>query len=268
MTEVRPPRPLALITGGAGAIGKATARRLLDDGYRVAICSRGEGGVARALSELGGGDGAIGVVGDLSREDEARRIVDEAATRLGGLSVLINAHGIQGRTARIAALDAADWTESLQTNLLGPIATTTAAIEHMVAGGGGAIVNVSSIDALRAEENVAVYGVAKAALLSFTQYAAAELADAGIRVNAVAPGWVRTPMTEEIIRTAGVERGKWANNALGRPAEPDELAAVIAFLASSHASYVTGETLVADGGQVLLMRELALRSARSAPSAP
>jgi NAD(P)-dependent dehydrogenase (short-subunit alcohol dehydrogenase family) len=263
MTYGRRLKSLALVTGGAGAIGQATARRLLDDGYRVAICSRAAAGVARALSELAAGEDAIGVVGDLAQEDEARRVVDEAVAQLGGLSVLINSHGIQGRMAPIADLKPADWIESLGTNLLGPIATSTAAIPHMVAGGGGSIVNIASIDALRAEARVAAYGVAKAGLLAFTQYAAAELADAGIRVNAVAPGWVRTPMTEEIIRSAGAERGRWANNALGRPAEPYELAAVITFLASPHASYVTGETVVADGGQVLLMRELALRTAPS-----
>jgi meso-butanediol dehydrogenase / (S,S)-butanediol dehydrogenase / diacetyl reductase len=262
MTDRRSLRPAALVTGGAGAIGRATARRLLADGYRVAICSRAEAGVAHALAELAAGEYAVGIVGDLAEPDEARRVVDEAAARLGGLSVLINAHGIQGRIGTIDALEAADWMESLQTNLLAPIATSTAAIEHMTAGGGGSIVNVASIDALRVEVGVAAYGVAKAALLAFTQYAAAELADARIRVNAVAPGWVRTPMTTEIIRNAGVEHGMWANNALGRPAEPDELAAAITFLASPQASYVTGETLVADGGQVLLMRELALRSAR------
>lgn len=259
MTQGRSRRPLALITGGAGAIGHATARRLLADGYRVAICSRAEASLSRALSVLAAGPDAVGVVGDLAEPDQARRVVDEAAARLGGLSVLINAHGIQGRIAPIADLEPADWLESLRTNLLGPVGTTTTAIEHMSAAGGGAIVNVASIDALRAEVGVAAYGVAKAALLAFTQYAAAELADAGIRVNAVAPGWVRTPMTEGIIRAAGADRGRWANNALGRPAEPDEVAAVIAFLASPHASYVTGETLVADGGQVLLMRELGLR---------
>jgi meso-butanediol dehydrogenase / (S,S)-butanediol dehydrogenase / diacetyl reductase len=260
----RPLESLALVTGGAGAIGQATARRLLNDGYRVAICSRAEVGVARALSELSAGEDVIGVVGDLAQEDEARRVVDEAAARLGGLSVLINAHGIQGRMAPVAELDASDWMESLRTNLLGPISTSTAAIAHMTAGGGGSIVNVASIDGLRAEPGVAAYGVAKAALIAFTRYAAAELADVGIRVNAVAPGWVRTPMTEEIIRRAGADRGTWANNALGRPAEPDELASVITFLASPLASYVTGETLVADGGQVVLMRELALRSQPSA----
>jgi NAD(P)-dependent dehydrogenase (short-subunit alcohol dehydrogenase family) len=259
MPRARSITSLALITGGSGAIGRATARRLLVDGYRVAICSRTEASVARALSELAAGTHAVGVVGDLAEPEDARRVVDEAVAQLGGLNVLINAHGIQGRIAAIADLEPADWLESLRTNLLGPVATTTAAIGHISATGGGAIVNVASIDALRAEVGVAAYGVSKAGLLAFTQYAAAELADAHIRVNAVAPGWVRTPMTEPAIKAAGADRGRWANNALGRPAEPDEVAAVIAFLASPDASYVTGETLVADGGQVVLMRELGLR---------
>jgi meso-butanediol dehydrogenase/(S,S)-butanediol dehydrogenase/diacetyl reductase len=151
------------------------------------------------------------------------------------------------------------WQEVLSVNLLGVVAATTAAIPQMRAGGGGAIVNVSSIDCLQAEPGIAGYGVSKAAVIAFTRYAACELAGDGIRVNAVAPGWVRTSMTEPFLGAAGALGSMVDTNMLGRVAEPEELAHAICFLASPGASYVTGETLVADGGQTVMLRELRLR---------
>jgi meso-butanediol dehydrogenase / (S,S)-butanediol dehydrogenase / diacetyl reductase len=248
---------IALVTGGSTGIGLAVARQLLDEGCRVAICSRRQAHVDEALHQLG--SAAFGVVADLSGPDAGHELVERCAEHFGGLDVLINAHGIQGPVSPIAELDAESWREVLSVNLLGAVATTRAAIGHMRARGAGAIVNVASIDALQAEPNAAAYGVTKAALIAFTRYAAAELADDNIRVNAVAPGWVRTAMTRPFIEAAGVADRAWSTNMVGRPAEPAEVAHAICFLASPGASYITAETLVVDGGQTVKIRELRAR---------
>jgi NAD(P)-dependent dehydrogenase (short-subunit alcohol dehydrogenase family) len=253
---------IAIVTGGSSGIGLATARRLLDEGCRVTICSRTAGQIEQALAELAGGDNAVGMVADVSDPQAVTRLVDDSAAHFGGLDVLINAHGIPGPVKPIAELTAEDWQEVMSVNLMGPIATTTAAIPHLRARGNGAIVNVSSIDYLHAEPNVAPYGTSKAGLVAFTRYSAYELADDNIRVNAVAPGWVRTRMTRPFFKAAGVEDVKWDTNMLGRPGEPEEVARAICFLAGPAASYITGETLVIDGGQTVKIRELRARDPR------
>jgi NAD(P)-dependent dehydrogenase (short-subunit alcohol dehydrogenase family) len=251
---------MAIVTGGSSGIGLATARQLLGEGCRVTICSRSQDRIERALAELDAGENAFGEVADVSDAEAAAHLVDESVAHFGGLDVLINAHGIPGPVKAIAELRPEDWLEVLSVNLMGPVATTTAAIPHLRARGDGAIVNVSSIDYLHAEPRVAPYGTSKAALVAFTRYSAYELADDNIRVNAVAPGWVRTRMTRPFFEAAGVENSKLDTNMLGRPAAPEEVAQAICFLAGSASSYITGETLVVDGGQTVKIRELRARS--------
>jgi meso-butanediol dehydrogenase/(S,S)-butanediol dehydrogenase/diacetyl reductase len=250
---------IAIVTGGSSGIGLATARQLLDEGCRVAICSRTEEHIERAVAELDAGEKVFATVADVSDPRAASDLVDESVGHFGGLDVLINAHGIPGPVKPIAELKPEDWQDVLSVNLMGAVATTTAAIPHLRARGSGSIVNVSSIDYLHAEPNVAPYGASKAALVAFTRYSAYELADDNIRVNAVAPGWVRTRMTRPFFEAAGVENAKWDTNMLGRPAEPEEVAHAICFLAGPAASYITGETLVVDGGQTVKIRELRAR---------
>jgi meso-butanediol dehydrogenase / (S,S)-butanediol dehydrogenase / diacetyl reductase len=245
---------VAIVTGGSSGIGLATARQLREEGCRVVICARSEERVAGTIEVLGGGPDLFGVVADLGRAGDGSRLVERAVARFDALDVLVNAHGIQGAPGPIAGMPRSAWQEVLDVNLLGPIETMAAAIPHLRAAGGGAVVNVSSIDYMQTEPGIAPYGVSKAALVAFTKYAASESAGDGIRVNAVAPGWVRTPMTAPFLTEAGVDSGTVETNMLGRVAEPDELAQVICFLAGPAASYVTGETVVADGGQTVMLR--------------
>jgi meso-butanediol dehydrogenase/(S,S)-butanediol dehydrogenase/diacetyl reductase len=252
----------AIVTGGSSGIGLATVRRLLEDGCNVTLCSRSEERVQEAVGEVGTGAPVLAVAADVSRPDDAGALVERTVERFGALDVLVNAHGIQGTVAPLADLTLDQWQEVLSANLLGVVATTTAAIPQMRAAGGGAIVNVSSIDYMQAEHGIAAYGVSKAGVVAFTRYAACELASDGIRVNAVAPGWVRTSMTAPFLEEAGALEAPVDTNMLGRVGEPQELANAIAFLAGPDASYVTGETLVIDGGQTVMLRELRLRESR------
>ncbi len=209
---------VALVTGGSTGIGLATARQLLGEGCQVAICSRTQRHIDEALDELG--DAAFGVVADLSDPRAGLDLVERSVAHFGGLDVLINAHGTQGPVKPVAEFEPEAWRDVLSVNLLGAVATTKAAIPHMRARGGGTIVNVASIDALQAEPNAAAYGVTKAGLIAFTRYAANELADDNIRVNAVAPGWIRTAMTRPFIEAAGMEHARWNTNMVGARANP------------------------------------------------
>lgn len=243
----------AIVTGGSSGIGAATAVLLARSGYTVTALGRDEARLAEVADTA---PGIRPLVADLSTPAGARAAVVEAAERAGRLDVLVNAHGILGEPTPLEDLSDDQWDFVLATNLRGPIATTTAAIPYLKTTR-GSVVNVSSINAIQAEPWMAPYGVSKAAISGFTKYAAADLAPYGIRVNAVLPGWVRTPMAVGFFEEAGVLDAPMDTNFQQRAAEPSELAAVIAFLASPQASYVTGECLVADGGHWINMRALA-----------
>lgn len=243
---------VALVTGGSSGIGKATAQLLREEGYSVSICGRDPDRLKAAADELG--DVQI-VHADLAVPEDAQRAIAETVDQHGRLDALINAHGVLGEPAPLADLSIEQWREVMETNLMGPIWTTTAAVESLEQTR-GCVVNVSSINAIQSEPWMAPYGVSKSGLVGFTKYAAADLAQFGIRVNAVLPGWVRTPMAVPWFEEAGVQDRPMATNYMSRPAEPREIAEVIAFLASSKASYMTGSIVVADGGHWIKMQEL------------
>lgn len=242
-------QPVAIVTGGASGIGKSTAEKLLDCGYRVLICARGEERLEAAREELSAGGDVASLVADVSDHEQARRLIDEAVSRWGRLDALVNAHGIYGNDFYLLEdVPLEEWRDVIEINLMGPVHTTTAAIEPL-AKTKGAVVNVSSLNAIQGEPMAAPYGVSKAALVGFTKYAAIELARHGVRVNAVLPGWVLTPMVEPFFEEAGLLGKELETNLVRRPGDPAELAEVIEFLASPRSSFVTGECLVADGGQ-------------------
>ena len=243
---------VALVTGGSSGIGKATARLLSSEGYLVAICGRDLERLHTAASELG--DVHL-IQADVADPDDAQRAVDETVATFGRLDALVVAHGVLGEPAPLEDLTREQWREVIETNLMGPVWTTTAAIKPLKQTH-GSIVHVASINAIQSEPWMAPYGTSKAGLVGFTKYAAADLAEFGIRVNAVLPGWVRTPMATPWFEEAGVVDQPMATNYMTRPAEPAELAQVIAFLVSSRASFMTGSAVVADGGHWIKMQEL------------
>lgn len=242
----------ALVTGGSSGIGLAVAERLLMAGWSVAICGRDRARLDEAAATLGPVET---IRADLGSPTEARAAVVSAAQRMAGLDAVVNAAGIIGNPQPLEQVSDAEWSSVLGVNLLGPIATTTAALPYLRERS-GSVVNIASINAIQAEPWMAPYGTSKAGLVGFTKYAAIDLAQYGIRVNAVVPGWVRTPMAKPFFEEAGVVDRPMATNAMGRPAEPSEIAGVVAFLLSPDASYLTGECVVADGGHWINMRQL------------
>ena len=232
----------AIVTGAASGIGAATAKRLASEGASVCVSDVKEPGAREVAAALGGA--AFAVAADVANEDAVRRLVDTAVARLGRLDVLVNNAGIGEEAVPIEEKPAADWQRVIDTNL----SSVFYGIKHGAramkrAGRGGVIVNVSSILGSVGFRSAPAYVAAKHGIQGLTQAAALELAPAGIRVVAVQPGFIRTPLV-----TAETEAAVTPLHPIGRLGEAEEVAALVAFLASDEAGFVTGAGYLIDGG--------------------
>lgn len=236
---------VALVAGGSRGIGSAVARRLATDGCTVAVGYRAASGEAEILAreiEAAGGHG-IAVQGDIGRDGEPAKMVEQTMARFGRLDVLVNTAGI-GTYRPLASLDESFVRQMFDINVLGTIMLTKAAAAVMREG--GRIVHVSSRLAVSPIPTSAVYAASKAAVSAMVHGFARELGPRSITINAVAPGVIETDMTTKII----AERGDQIRSStpLGRIGQPDDIAGIVAFLASDDARWITGRTILADGG--------------------
>lgn len=239
-----------LVTGGASGIGLAVARLALAQGARVALLDRDIDALERAKSGLG--SQALAISCDVSAASSVAGAIDEAAAGLGGLSSLVNAAGVDLQ-ASLAEMSDADWERVLAINLTGPMLVCRAALPHLRRAGGGTIVNVASAAGLTPLSGRSAYCAAKAGVIMFAKALAMELAADRIRVNAVCPGAVDTPLFRTSYEnTVDPEaeldriRGRYA---LRRIAQPQELAESILFLCGPASSFITGVALAVDGGR-------------------
>jgi NAD(P)-dependent dehydrogenase (short-subunit alcohol dehydrogenase family) len=246
---------VALVTGGSLGIGRATARRLADDGAAVVLCGVDNASVEEALAELSGAGLEVdGRRADVSSAGEVEGLVRFAADRYGGVDILVNSAGIQ-RYGTVVDTSEELWDEVLAVNLKGMFLTAKHCVPELRRRGGGAIVNVASVQAFATQGGVAAYAASKAGVVGLTKAIAVDHAAENIRCNAVCPGSVDTPMLRfaaGLFKGDGTEddtiRGWGSSHPLGRVARPEEVAEVIAFLAGDRASFVTGAELRVDGG--------------------
>jgi NAD(P)-dependent dehydrogenase (short-subunit alcohol dehydrogenase family) len=243
---------VAIVTGGASGIGRATAERLAREGACVALADRADPEeAARAVTALGGTAWAIRT--DVAQEGEVRAMVDAVLSRAGRVDVLVNAAGIgTPRPVTIDEATIAEWHELCAVNLTGTFLCCRAVIPALRRGGGGAIVNIASELGLVGSPRSAMYGATKGAVVQLTRALAVDHAPDHIRVNCVCPGPVDTPLLRRgVARAVDPEaklRAEMSSTLLGRLGRPEEIASVICFLASDEASFVTGSIVVADGG--------------------
>ena len=243
---------IALVTGGASGIGRATAIRFAREGAHVAILDRDAKNGDKVLKELHAENHkAIFLPADIAREEQVRNAIEKTESEFDGLHILVNnaAAFIFGSFD----VEQSDWNRILSVNILGTSLCSKYAIPVMIRSGGGAIVNVSSISGLIAQERSLPYNTTKAALLGFTRCLAMDLAAQKIRVNAVAPGCIDTPQLRADLERAGLtfEQGlsvEGPMHMLNRYGTADEVANAILFLASDEASFITGTCLMVDGG--------------------
>lgn len=240
----------ALVTGASRGIGAAIARTYAEAGAQVAITARdGQAlrSVAAEISERTGRDAFV-ILADVTDPEDIGRAVSVAGDQLGGLDILVNNAGGNRVMAPVASIPLPTWRESFTLNLDPVMLFCQAAFPLLSASDGAAVVNVASAAALGGAPFLAHYAAAKAAVISLTRSLAMEWAHAGVRVNALVPGWVETDLTASLRRERATEEAILAQVPMGRWAQPDEIAGPAVFLACDLAGFITGQELIVDGG--------------------
>ena len=249
---------IAIVTGAAQGIGRACAVRLAEEGAKVIVADvNDEGGTATAAAIRKGGGAAQFVDCDISEKLDVHNLVAKTLEVHGRIDVLVNNAGVVDDVPFLD-LSEDEYDRILRINLKGAFLAGQAAARQMVkqgareGGGAGAIVNMSSINAVFALPDHVAYSISKGGLAQLTKAMAIALAPHGIRVNAVGPGTIETPLLAGVVKDAAFRKKVLSRTPLGRIGRPDEVAAIVAWLASDQASYVTGTTVYADGGRLPL----------------
>ena len=243
---------VALITGGAGAIGRATARQFAREGARVVIADRAGASLEDAAAEVreAGGE-AIGIDVDVTSDASVAAMVAKAVDAFGGIDILFTCAGVLV-TGSVVETTVADWDRTLAVNLTGPFLCSRHVVPVMLRRGGGAIVHMSSTAGTVGEPSIAAYCASKGGVLMLGRQMALDFARQGIRVNVVCPGWIDTPFNNPAIERSGGREAMAPYIDLlvpmGRQGQPDEVADVVTFLVSDEARLMTGAVVVVDAG--------------------
>jgi glucose 1-dehydrogenase len=244
---------VAVITGAARGIGRACAERFHEEGVKVVISDVDGEALTRTASELGWANELRAIRADVSKRADVDGLVAAAAKDFGRLDIMVNNAGV-ARNRDLLEISEQEFDEVIAINLKGALFGVQAAARQMIAqGGGGVIINMSSVNALLAIPSLATYAISKGGMKQLTSVAAVALAPHNIRVVAVGPGTILTDMVASAIFSSDdARRSVLSRTPIGRGGEPGEVASVVAFLASDDASYITGQTIYPDGGRLVL----------------
>ena len=243
----------AVVTGAAQGIGRSTALKLARHGAAVVAADLPDTKelLAAVVGEIkqGGGRG-LAVAGDVARKDDVDALVESGVRAYGRIDILVNNAAIHAYPAPLLTTTESDWDRLFAINVKGVLFACQAVASHMKAQGGGSIVNIASDSAFDVIADEGGYGISKIAVVRMASYLARELAGTGVRVNSLAPGWVKTRLTDPFFVGREVSSAILETVPARRVATPDEIANVVLFLASDLASYVNGHCIVVDGGRI------------------
>jgi NAD(P)-dependent dehydrogenase (short-subunit alcohol dehydrogenase family) len=240
---------VAIITGGASGIGQSAALAFAEQGAKVVIADVQDGGETLSQISKAGGEG-IFIKCDVSKDGDVKAMVEKTIQTYGRLDFGINNAGIEGVQIAMQDLAESDWDRTIAINLKGIWLCMKYEIPYILRQKNGAIVNTASIAGVVGFANMAAYVASKHGVAGLTKVAALELAETGVRVNAICPGVIHTPMVDRGLANPEMEKAYTAMIPMGRMGRPEEMAETILYLCSDSSSYVTGQVLIADGGWV------------------
>jgi dehydrogenase/reductase SDR family member 4 len=249
--ELRLDDRVAIVTGASRGIGRAIALGLARAGAHVALTARKAPDLEAVAHEVSGlGRRALAVPGHMGRRPDIDRVFDTVAKEFGRLDILVNNAATNPVFGPLIEIDEEAWDKIMALNVKGYLFAAQRAARAMLAAGKGAIVNVSSTGGVRAAAGLGAYSVSKAAVIMLTRVMARELAPFGVRVNAVAPALIETKFSEALWKNPDILDQYLKTTPMGRTGQPEEIAGAVVYFCSDAASYVTGQTLVLDGGQL------------------
>lgn len=243
---------VAVITGGYSGIGRGIAEGLAEAGCNIVICARSYERCVDACKKIGKlGVKAFPIRCDVTKSDEIENLVHKTVKEMGGINILINNAGVEGKEKPIVDLSEGEWDDILNTNLKGAFLCSKTVVKEMIKQGGGKIINIASMTAFIVMENVSAYCASKGGLVQLTKAMALEFIKYNIQVNAICPGYFSTPMSRRLYEPEMWRKIARRNVPMGRIGKPEELKGTAIYLASSATDFMTGSCIVIDGGQLI-----------------